>query len=93
MDSVLQTVRQYLQQNIPHLADAEIHLDTQDGSHDQHFAKSPLLPDVTGDHVDNNDYHVATVTNNVTVEGGAVIPKVVKLTVKDNKVSRVIESK
>jgi hypothetical protein len=93
MDTVLNVVRQYLQKNMPTFANAEIHLDTQDGSHDQHFAKSPLLPDVGSHHVDDNEYHVATVTTSVTVDGGAVIPKILKLTVKGDTVQRVIESK
>ncbi len=93
MDSVLETVKTWLKTNRPHLANADIHLDTQDGAHDLHFADSPLLPGVQDYHVDENEYHVATVTDNVTVDGGFVIPKVLKLTVKGNEVSKVLESK
>lgn len=93
MDNTLDVVKNWISNNRPHMVNADIHLDTQDGSNDLHFAKSSLLPGVTEDHVNENDYHVATVTDSVTVDGGFVIPKIIKLTIKDSKVEKVLESK
>jgi len=93
MDNVLTTVKNWLKVNRPHLSEADIHLDEQDGAHDMHFAESPLLPDVTGTHVSSDPYSVATVTDKVTVDGGGEIMKVIKLTVKDGAVQQVLESK
>lgn len=89
----LEAAKAWLAANRPHLVGAEIHLDHQDGAHDLHFAASPLLPEVTDAHVTEDPYSVATVTDQVKVEGGIVIPKILKLTLKNGAVSQVLESK
>ena len=90
---LIDTVKNWMAANRPHMSTDNIHLDTQDGANDMHFAKSSLLPGVTSEHVNEDDYHVATVTDSITVEGGFVIPKIIKLTVKNNEVQKVLESK
>ena len=93
MDDTLNVVKSWIMENRPGLKDASIHIDTQSGNKDLHFAKSPLLPGVTDDHVNENDYQVATINDSVKTDDGFTIAKIIKLTVKDNAVMKVLESK
>lgn len=87
----LDIVKNYLQENKPDFMDANVRIDDHIGGGDAHFI--PLLDDVNHEDISHENYQIATVSKMITLDDGIQIPKILKLTVKNNQVEKVIESK
>jgi hypothetical protein len=81
----------YMDEHFPHMSDGNYYVKTHDPQHDMPFVN--LLEGVDASHLDDDLYHVVTVSKNITLEDGVIMPFSVKLKVKGDQVSSVLTSK
>ena len=81
----------YIDQHFPAMSDGTVSVDSHDPQHDMPLVN--FLDDVQPEHIATDIYHVVTISKDITVDGGVVIPHSIKLKIKDNSVSSVLTSK
>jgi hypothetical protein len=91
MDPV-NVAKQYIEENMPHMADGNFSVNTHEPQHDLPFTDH--IDGVDSSHLDIDQYHVVTVHKENKTEDDHVVNSFVKIKVgSDNNIKQVLLSK
>ena len=74
-----------------HLSDGEINVEHHEPALDSKFI--PQLDGVDESHLNDNTEHIVSFTKQIEVAPNVIIPKIVRVTIKNGQVDKTVESK
>jgi disulfide oxidoreductase YuzD len=83
--------KSYVDEHFPNMSDGNYYVIAHNPQHDMHLVDH--LDGVDASHLDENLYHVVTVSKNIKLDGDITVPHTIKIKVKDGQVSSVLTSK